>query len=90
VVILWAYAHNNLEGKEIAMIEIDVRGFIDPEPVIRTQKAIRENPKEELIVLLETVTDKENVSRLAQSKGYSIKEEKLGDDFRIQLIPLKK
>ena len=72
------------------MIEIDVRGFFNPEPVIRTQNAIRENPKEELVVLAETVTDKENVSRLAVSKGYSVKEEKMGNDFRIQLIPVKK
>lgn len=41
------------------MIEVDVRGFSDPEPVIITQKAIEKNPNEVLFVLAETVTDRE-------------------------------
>ena len=69
------------------MIEVDVRGFSCPIPVIRTKKAIEENPKEILIVVTETGVTRENVSRLAQSKGYTIKVEEVGDDFHIQLIP---
>jgi tRNA 2-thiouridine synthesizing protein A len=69
------------------MIEVDVRGFSCPIPVIRTKKAIEENPNEVVMVLTETGTARENVTRLAQSKGYSITIEELGDDFHIQLSP---
>ena len=69
------------------MIEIDVRGFSCPIPVVKTQKAIEEHPKEELTVLVETEVSKENVTRLAQSKGYTVKLEEVGDDFRLQLTP---
>jgi tRNA 2-thiouridine synthesizing protein A len=69
------------------MIEVDVRGFSCPIPVVRTQKAIEENPNEILTVVTETGVTRENVSRLAQSKGYTVKVEEVGDDFYIQLIP---
>jgi len=69
------------------MIEVDVRGFSCPIPVVRAQKAIKENPNEILTVVTETGVTKENVSRLAQSKGYTVKVEEVGDDFYIQLIP---
>lgn len=69
------------------MIEVDVRGFSCPIPVIRTQKAIEENPDEVLMIVTETGVTRENVSRLAQSKGYSIEIEEVGDDFHIQLKP---
>ena len=69
------------------MIEVDVRGFSCPIPVVRTKKAIEENPNEILVVVTETGVTRENVSRLAQSKGYTIKVEEVGDDFHIQLTP---
>ena len=69
------------------MIEVDVRGFSCPIPVVRIQKAIEDNPKEILTVVTETGVTRENVSRLAQSKGYTVKVEEVGDDFYIQLIP---
>ena len=72
------------------MIEVDVRGFSCPIPVVRTQKAIEENPNEILTVVTETGVTRENVSRLAQSKGYTVKVEEVGDDFYIQLIPPRK
>ena len=72
------------------MVEVDVRGFSCPIPVIRTKKAIEENPNEILVVVTETGVTRENVSRLAQSKGYTVKLEEAGDDFHIQLIPPRK
>jgi len=69
------------------MVEFDVRGFSCPIPVVRTQKAIEDNPNEILTVVTETRVTRENVSRLAQSKGYTVKVEEGGDDFYIQLIP---
>lgn len=69
------------------MIEVDVRGFSCPIPVVRTKKAIDEHPNESLTVLVESAVSKENVSRLAQSRGYSIETENTDDGFRLLLNP---
>lgn len=70
------------------MIEVDVRGFSCPIPVVKTKKAIEENPGQPLTVLVETAVSKENVSRLAQSKKYGVKvEEVAGDEYRVLLTP---
>ena len=72
------------------MIEVDVCGFSCPIPVVRTKKAMGENPKEILTVLVETVVSKENVSRLAESQGYSVNVEQTSDEFRLVLTPPRK
>jgi len=70
------------------VIEVDVRGFSCPIPVVKTKKAIEENPGQPLTVLVETAVSRENVSRLAQSKKYGVKvEEVAGDEYRVLLTP---
>ena len=69
------------------MVEVDVRGFSCPIPVVRTKKTIEENPNKPITVIVESSVSKENVSRLAQSEGYSIKIEKVEDGFRLLLSP---
>ena len=69
------------------MSEVDVRGFSCPIPVVRTKKAMEENPKEVLTVLVESAVSKENVSRLAESQGYSVKVEETSDGYRLLLGP---
>ncbi|MBL7119528.1 MAG: sulfurtransferase TusA family protein [Dehalococcoidia bacterium] len=69
------------------MIEVDVRGFSCPIPVVRTKKVIDENPKEQITVLVESAVSKENVSRLAQSRGYSVTTEDVEDGFLLSLSP---
>lgn len=69
------------------MIEVDVRGFSCPIPVIRTKKAMDENPGVALTVFVESAVSKENVSRLAESRGYSVKVEDDEDGFRLVLNP---
>ena len=69
------------------MIKVDVRGFSCPIPVVRTKKAITENPDQEITVLVESAVSKENVSRLAQSEGYSIQVEEAEDGFLLRLSP---
>lgn len=69
------------------MIEVDVRGLSCPIPVVRTKKAIEANPGQELSVLVETAVSRENVSRIAKSKGYDVKVEESGDEFIVRLIP---
>ena len=70
------------------MVEVDVRGFSCPIPVVKTKKAIEENPDQPVTVLVETAVSKENVSRLAQSRQYSVETEKVaGDEYRVVLSP---
>ena len=70
------------------MIQVDVRGFSCPIPVVRTKKALEQNPEELITVLVETAVSKENVSRLAQSKNYCVQvEEVAGEEYRVLLNP---
>ncbi len=69
------------------MIEVDARGFSCPIPVVRTKKAINENPAVMITVLVDDTTAKENVSRLAKSEGYSVKIEEIRDGFCLRLSP---
>jgi len=72
------------------MIEVDVRGFSCPIPVVRTKKALDENPCEPVTVLVESEVSKENVSRLARSRGCSVEVKETPDGFRLLLSPQKK
>lgn len=69
------------------MVEVDGRGFSCPVPVVRTKKAMEKNPGEVLSVLIESAVSKENVSRLAQNQGYSIKVEEVSGEYRLTLTP---
>ena len=69
------------------MTEVDVRGFSCPIPVVKTKKAMDESPDEALTVLVEDDVTRENVSRLAQSKGYSVEAEETSDGYRLVLHP---
>jgi tRNA 2-thiouridine synthesizing protein A len=57
------------------MLEVDVRGFACPIPVIKTKKTIESNPNEPITVIVESSVSKENVTRLAKSKGYTVKDQ---------------
>ena len=73
------------------MIEVDVRGFSCPIPVVKTKKAIEGNPDQPITVLVETAVSKENVSRLAKSRNYSVQvEEVTEEEYRVLLNPLEK
>jgi len=69
------------------VIEVDVRGFSCPIPVVQTKKAMEDNPGEPVAVLVDSEISKENVSRLAQSKGYSIEIAETDDGYRLVLSP---
>ncbi len=64
------------------MIEVDARGLSCPIPVVKTKQAIDKNP-DEFCVLVDAFVQVENVSRLAQSKGYKCTSEQDGDTYRI-------
>ena len=69
------------------MTEVDVRGFSCPIPVVKTKQAMEDNPGGVLTVLLETEVSRENVSRLAESRGYSVRAEEVSGEYRLTLTP---
>ncbi len=69
------------------MIEVDARGLSCPIPVVKTKKVLEDNPEEKIAVLVESAVSRENVSRLAKSKGYLVEVEGLLDEYRLVLIP---
>jgi tRNA 2-thiouridine synthesizing protein A len=69
------------------MIEVDARGFSCPVPVVKSRKAMEDNPTEKVSVLVETAVSKENVMRLARNSGYNVEVEEVGDEYRLVLTP---
>ncbi len=69
------------------MSEVDVRGFSCPIPVVKTKNAMEESPGEALTVLVESAVSREDVPRLAQSKGYSVEAEEPSGGYRLVLHP---
>ncbi|MDD5095596.1 MAG: sulfurtransferase TusA family protein [Dehalococcoidia bacterium] len=69
------------------MIEVDARGLSCPIPVVKTKAALDENPNQPVTVLVDNPVAKENVARLARSKGYTITIEKTADGYKIELNP---
>lgn len=65
---------------------VDARGFSCPQPVLMTLQAIKATNPSDLVVLVDTDTSKENVTRAAQSQGYAIKEvSEEGEGYRIHI-----
>lgn len=52
------------------MKEIDARGLACPQPVILTKKALEEIQEGEIVTIVDNITAKENVSRLAANLNY--------------------
>ncbi len=66
------------------MEKLDARGLLCPEPVVCTQRTIKDGLKE-LTVLVDTEAAKENVTRFAVSRGYSVSVSKEGGDYALTL-----
>ena len=70
------------------MTEVDARGLSCPIPVVKTKQAMEKNPSEEIIVLVDSNVAKENVTRLAESKKYSIEVETTAkEEYKLLLKP---
>ncbi len=66
---------------------VDARGLSCPQPVIMTLDEIKQGSDKEIIVLVDTDTSKENVSRAANSQGCRITEvSPEGEGYRIVLV----
>jgi TusA-related sulfurtransferase len=65
---------------------IDARGFSCPQPVILTINEIKKVKKGEIVVLVDTDTSKENVSRAATSQGWTLQGvDPEGTGYRIRI-----
>jgi tRNA 2-thiouridine synthesizing protein A len=65
---------------------IDARGLSCPQPVILTLNEIKNIKKGEIVILVDTDTSKENVSRAATSQGWILKGiEPEGTGYRIRI-----
>jgi tRNA 2-thiouridine synthesizing protein A len=62
------------------MTEVDARGLSCPVPVVKIKQAMEKNPKEEIVVFVDSNVAMENVSRLAESKKYSVNVQTINND----------
>ena len=53
-------------------IIVDAGGLSCPQPVLMTLNKIKEVKKGEIVVMVDTDTSKENVSRAAESQGWEV------------------
>jgi tRNA 2-thiouridine synthesizing protein A len=73
--------------KEQIMIEkIDARGLSCPQPVVLAKKALDKIGRGTIEILVDTVTSKENVSRLARSTGYDVNVEEKEGEYLLKLV----
>jgi tRNA 2-thiouridine synthesizing protein A len=64
--------------------EVDARGLSCPQPVILAKKAV-DGGNFPVEVLVDTVTARENVRRMAENSGCKIKVEENGEEFKLIL-----
>jgi tRNA 2-thiouridine synthesizing protein A len=63
---------------------IDARGLSCPQPVLLTLNQMKKIDKGEIVILVDTDTSKENVSRAATTRGWQVKSvEPEGIGYRI-------
>jgi len=65
---------------------VDARGLSCPQPVLLALNEIKKMNEGEILILVDTDTSKENVSRAATSQGWSLKGvEPDGTGYRISI-----
>jgi tRNA 2-thiouridine synthesizing protein A len=64
---------------------VDACGLSCPQPVILTRKAILESGGDEVVVLVDTMTQVHNCSRAAKKLGWQASYKEKGDVFELTL-----
>lgn len=67
------------------MTEVDARGLSCPMPVIKTKNAIESSESGPIVVIVNDGTARNNVTRLAKSKGFNVTVEEKEEDFYLTL-----
>lgn len=65
--------------------KLDVRGFSCPQPVIETQKKMAQMAGGILDVYVDTGTARDNISRMALKKGWTVTVNEAPDGFMVTL-----
>jgi tRNA 2-thiouridine synthesizing protein A len=66
---------------------VDARGLSCPQPVLMTIDEIKRVSKGEIEILVDTDTSKENVSRAATSKGWTVTDvTEEGEGYRVIIV----
>lgn len=63
---------------------VDARGLLCPEPVVLTQIAMKDGASA-MTVLVDAVAAKENVSRFAASRGFSVAVSEKEGSYQLEL-----
>jgi tRNA 2-thiouridine synthesizing protein A len=71
------------------MIELDLRGYDCPMPVVKVMKAMGKNPGVAIAVLVDKESGTDDIARYASKRKYSVNVEKMSEAFRVTLKPLK-
>ncbi len=66
------------------MLELDLTGLSCPEPVVRTKRALKENPQG-VISIVDNRAALENVSRFGRAMGYNVNTVESNDTWRIEI-----
>lgn len=63
---------------------VDARGLSCPQPVLMTLNEIKNVNRGEIVIMVDTDTSKENVSRAAKSEGWQVTDVRAeGEGYRI-------
>jgi len=62
---------------------VDARGLSCPQPVILTRKALQETSGNEVVVLVDTMTQVHNCTRAAEKLGWQADCQEKGDVFEL-------
>ena len=66
---------------------VDARGLSCPQPVLMTLDEIKTGADKEIIVLVDTDTSRENVTRAANSQGCTVKDvQPDGAGYRLTIV----
>ncbi|WP_347490551.1 sulfurtransferase TusA family protein [Desulfoscipio sp. XC116] len=65
--------------------EVDARGLLCPEPVMLTKQALDSMSNGTVKVLVTNAASRENVSRLAENKGWQVEISNQGEDILLTL-----
>jgi tRNA 2-thiouridine synthesizing protein A len=64
---------------------VDARGLSCPQPVILTRNALQKTSGGEVIVVVDTMTQVHNCTRVAEKLGWQVSYEEKGDVFELTL-----
>lgn len=65
--------------------EVDARGLLCPEPVLMTKRVLDNITGGTVQVLVSNMAARENVTRLAENKGWRVEASQQGEDFLLVL-----